>query len=77
MNNKVYGVEQQGVNPNPFRQGEKINYSEKYGNKIEAKLLDSLYDYNILYDWKYEKLVDVFNGGQEGPVGKGLVVRTN
>jgi len=36
LNNGIYGVEQQGVNPNPFRaKCDKINYAEEYKGKPE------------------------------------------
>lgn len=55
LDNKIYGIEQLLVNPNPFRKGDaKIDYSQKDLNKV--------YPYNELNNWKYAKLTDAFGG---------------
>ena len=61
MDNKIYGIEQLLVNPNPFRGEKKVDYSEP--------ALNTIYPYNKLNNWKYAKLTDAFGG-------KGLEVRT-
>jgi len=59
FDNGVYGIEQRLVNPNPFR-SDKSEHSSK-----------DFYNYNKLFSWKYDKLVDVF-----GKNGEGIVVDT-
>jgi indolepyruvate decarboxylase len=54
LDNKIYGIEQLLVNPNPFRQKDKIDYPQKD--------LNTVYPYNELNNWKYSKLADVFGG---------------
>ncbi|RKQ43284.1 indolepyruvate decarboxylase [Roseivirga pacifica] len=51
--NGIYGIEQEIVNPNPFREPP-IEYKDE--------LLDSVYPYNDLPAWKYDKLTDAFGG---------------
>lgn len=51
--NGIYGIEQYLVNPNPFREPP---------NNYNDKLLDSVYNYNVLHQWNIEKLADGFGG---------------
>jgi indolepyruvate decarboxylase len=51
--NGIYGIEQKLVNPNPFRTPPK---------EYQDPLLNQMYSYNLLHDWQYEKLMDVFGG---------------
>jgi indolepyruvate decarboxylase len=51
--NGLYGIEQEIVNPNPFR-SPVVDYRDK--------MLDSVYPYNILPRWKYDKIPEVFGG---------------
>lgn len=53
LSNGIYGIEQYLVNPNPFRTPPK-DYQEK--------LLNSVYPYNDLPAWKFEKLAEAFGG---------------
>lgn len=62
LDNKIYGIEQLLVNPNPFRGKDKIDYPQESFNKV--------YKYNELNNWKYSKLTDVFGSGT------GLEVKT-
>jgi len=77
VNNGNYGFEQASVNPNPYRDSsQKVNYEEKYKHdpdqqkRQQAKILDTIYSYNEVFNWKYEKLVEVMGKGT------GVVVRT-
>lgn len=54
LDNKIYGIEQLLVNPNPFRGKDKVTYPQKD--------LNSVYEYNKLNNWKYSKLTDAFGG---------------
>lgn len=54
LDNKIYGIEQLLVNPNPFRGDDKVDYPQKD--------LNSVYSYNNLNNWKYAKLTDAFGG---------------
>lgn len=54
LDNKIYGIEQMLVNPNPFRGKDKIDYPQEDLNKV--------YPYNDLNNWKYAKLTDAFGG---------------
>lgn len=54
LDNKIYGIEQLLVNPNPFRGKNKIEYPQKD--------LNTVYPYNELNNWKYSKLTDAFGG---------------
>jgi indolepyruvate decarboxylase len=54
LDNKIYGIEQLLVNPNPFRGKDKINYPQDD--------LNTVYPYNKLNNWKYSKLTDAFGG---------------
>lgn len=54
LDNKIYGIEQLLVNPNPFRGKDKIDYPQKD--------LNTVYPYNKLNNWKYSKLTDAFGG---------------
>ncbi len=49
--NGIYGIEQKIVNPNPFR-----DQPQSYSSR-------EIYEYNKLCPWNYEKLTDVFGGG--------------
>lgn len=51
--NGIYGIEQYLVNPNPFRTPP-VDYKDE--------LLDSVYQYNRLPNWKISKLPDAFGG---------------
>jgi indolepyruvate decarboxylase len=51
--NGLYGIEQQIVNPNPFR-SPVVKYKDQ--------LLDTFYPYNVLPRWKYDRITDVFGG---------------
>jgi indolepyruvate decarboxylase len=51
--NGLYGIEQNIVNPNPFRTPV-IHYSDT--------MLDVVYPYNVLPRWKYDKIPDAFGG---------------
>ncbi len=53
LSNGIYGIEQFLVNPNPFRTPPK---------DYEDKLLNSVYPYNELPAWKFEKLAEAFGG---------------
>jgi indolepyruvate decarboxylase len=64
LDNGIYGIEQMLVNPNPFRTGDdKVNYETRPKQ-------NSVYDYNRLNKWSYEKIVDMVGG-------RGAVVNTN
>jgi indolepyruvate decarboxylase len=54
LDNKIYGIEQLLVNPNPFRGEDKVDYSEP--------ALNTVYPYNKLNNWNYAKLTDAFGG---------------
>lgn len=54
LDNKIYGIEQLLVNPNPFRGKDKVDYPQKD--------LNTVYPYNELNNWKYSKLTDAFGG---------------
>jgi indolepyruvate decarboxylase len=54
LDNKIYGIEQLLVNPNPFRGEDKVDYPQKD--------LNTVYPYNVLNNWKYSKLTDAFGG---------------
>lgn len=51
--NGLYGIEQDIVNPNPFRLPV-VDYKDR--------MLDSVYPYNALPRWKYNKIPEVFGG---------------
>jgi indolepyruvate decarboxylase len=51
--NGLYGIEQEIVNPNPFRTPP-IDYPDQQ--------LDHLYPYNRLPAWRYDKVTEVFGG---------------
>lgn len=51
--NGLYGIEQDIVNPNPFRLP-MVDYKDK--------MLESVYPYNVLPRWKYDKVPEVFGG---------------
>lgn len=51
--NGIYGIEQEIVNPNPFRKPP-FDYKDP--------LLDSVFSYNKLPNWQYDKIPDVFGG---------------
>ncbi|NMO14267.1 alpha-keto acid decarboxylase family protein [Pyxidicoccus fallax] len=51
--NGLYGIEQQIVNPNPFR-SPVVEYKDP--------LLDTFYPYNVLPRWKYDRIAEVFGG---------------
>lgn len=53
LSNGIYGIEQFLVNPNPFRTSPK-DYKDK--------LLNSVYPYNDLPAWKFDKLAQAFGG---------------
>ncbi|NVK43174.1 MAG: alpha-keto acid decarboxylase family protein [Oceanospirillaceae bacterium] len=53
--NGIYGIEQQLVNPNPFRSGEgRRHYPDPLQNEV--------YPYNDLPHWNYSRLPEVFGG---------------
>ncbi|MFN8394303.1 MAG: hypothetical protein U0176_06450 [Bacteroidia bacterium] len=53
--NGIYGIEQELVNPNPFRiDGQKVDYSDP--------LFNDMFIYNRLHSWKYSKIVEVMGG---------------
>jgi indolepyruvate decarboxylase len=54
IDNKIYGIEQFLVNPNPFRGANKVDYPQKD--------LNTMYPYNELNNWNYSKLTDAFGG---------------
>ncbi len=54
LDNKIYGIEQLLVNPNPFRGKDKVDYPQED--------LNTVYPYNDLNNWKYAKLTDAFGG---------------
>jgi indolepyruvate decarboxylase len=54
LDNKIYGIEQLLVNPNPFRGEDKVDYPQAD--------LNTVYPYNKLNNWKYAKLTDAFGG---------------
>lgn len=62
MSNRLYGIEQYLVNPNPFREKR-----AKYKGK--NKILNTLYSYNDLHPWDYVKLAEAFGS-------KGFKVKT-
>lgn len=51
--NGIYGIEQEIVNPNPFR-SPKVDYPDP--------LLDAVYPYNELPRWQYDKIPEAFGG---------------
>lgn len=51
--NGIYGIEQEIVNPNPFR---------KPPFEYKDKLLDSVFSYNVLPNWQYDKITDSMGG---------------
>lgn len=51
--NGIYGIEQEIVNPNVFRTPP-VNYPDKQ--------LEVVYPYNVLPQWQYSKIPDVFGG---------------
>ncbi|HEY0783809.1 MAG TPA: thiamine pyrophosphate-dependent enzyme, partial [Thermoanaerobaculia bacterium] len=51
--NGLYGIEQEIVNPNPFRTPP-VDYPDPQ--------LDHVYPYNRLHSWHYDKIPDVFGG---------------
>jgi indolepyruvate decarboxylase len=59
--NGLYGIEQEIVNPNPFRTPP-IHYSDPQ--------LDVVYPYNQLPLWQYSKITDAF-GGEGRKAGTG------
>ena len=70
LDNGIYGIEQMLVNPNPFRpeasscaQEEKVHYQDRPQQ-------NTVYDYNRLNKWNYEKIVDMVGG-------RGVVVTNN
>jgi indolepyruvate decarboxylase len=64
--NGIYGIEQKLVNPNPFRTPPK---------GYQDQLLNQVYPYNLLHDWHYEKLTDVFGGGRTSRCNSGGAFR--
>ncbi len=55
INNGIYGIEQNLVNPNPFRNAEqKVNYPDPMYNQV--------YAYNLLYNWHYDKITECMGG---------------
>ena len=73
LDNGIYGVEQQGVNPNPFREKKETyeGYSDPIENpfntkenelrSVQKELLQDFYAYNKISRWNYEKLGEVFD----------------
>ena len=53
LDNGIYGIEQMLVNPNPFRHPP-VDYPER--------TLNTVYTYNDMPAWNYEKMADVFGG---------------
>ena len=53
LSNGIYGIEQLLVNPNPFRTPP---------HAYKDKLLNSVYPYNDLPSWKFDKLTEAFGG---------------
>ena len=52
------------MNPNPFKKdGEKVNYEEEYPGDKRAKVLDSIYSYNVNHNWNYEDITKLVGGG--------------
>jgi indolepyruvate decarboxylase len=51
--NGIYGIEQKLVNPNPFR-----TPPEQYPEELQ----NTVYPYNDLHAWDYEKLTEAFGG---------------
>lgn len=62
MSNRLYGIEQYLVNPNPFRE-KPTTYKGK------DKILNKFYTYNDLHQWDYVKLAEAFGS-------KGFRVKT-
>lgn len=55
IKNGIYGIEQNLVNPNPFRApGVKVDYADPMYNEV--------YAYNLLYNWQYEKITECMGG---------------
>jgi indolepyruvate decarboxylase len=53
--NGIYGIEQELVNPNPFRLGDqKVHYDDP--------LFNDIFPYNDLHNWDYEKICAVMGG---------------
>lgn len=70
LDNGIYGIEQMLVNPNPFRPEESDCEQEKKVNYENRPQQNTIYDYNRLNKWSYEKIVDMVGG-------RGLVVTNN
>lgn len=58
----MFGIEQLGVNPNPYRKNV-VNYEETHKGDPKAKLLDDFYSYNRLNRWNYEQITQLVGGG--------------
>lgn len=61
LENTIYGIEQMLVNPNPFRNPDDPDpesAKKNYANELE----NTVYSYNNLNPWKYEKIVDMVGG---------------
>ena len=68
LNNNIYGIEQLLVNPNPFRPVDSDDPAIRKRDYRDQQL-NSVYPYNELNDWAYEKIVDMVGG-------EGYVVET-
>jgi indolepyruvate decarboxylase len=55
IKNGIYGIEQNLVNPNPFRAPDvKVDYPDPMYNEV--------YPYNVLYGWQYDKITECMGG---------------
>jgi indolepyruvate decarboxylase len=70
LDNGIYGIEQMLVNPNPFRSETTECEQEKKVNYETRPQQNTIYNYNRLNKWHYEKIVDMVGG-------RGVVVNNN
>ncbi|NQZ21879.1 MAG: alpha-keto acid decarboxylase family protein [Colwellia sp.] len=70
LDNGIYGIEQMLVNPNPFRPDESECAQEQKIYYQARPQQNTVYNYNRLNKWSYEKIVDMVGG-------RGVVVNNN
>jgi indolepyruvate decarboxylase len=70
LDNGIYGIEQMLVNPNPFRPEESACVQEQKVHYEARPQQNTVYNYNRLNKWSYEKIVDMVGG-------RGVVVNNN
>ena len=61
LDNGIYGIEQMLVNPNPFRSKDDPNKKARFRD-YKNPILNTVYRYNDLHPWQYEKIVDMVGG---------------